>query len=80
MKKFAVTLSLAVACASLSTPAVSAIRSASFQTSLTILESCRVDGGVAVPVVSCQLASSASVMPASRAAVADGGPAWVVTF
>lgn len=79
MKKPLILLGLALACAS-ATPALCAIRTASFATTLTVLESCRIDGAPrpgTAPLVSCQMASAALV---SAQAGAAGGPAWTVTF
>ncbi len=62
--------------------AISTIGTATFQTSLTIVEGCRVDSKVdasfrrGAPTVSCDMAASALV----AAAAAQSGPAWVVTF
>lgn len=81
MKKSLTSLLLIIATLATATPAMSAIKTASFQTSLTILESCRVDGSRGAPVVSCQMASSSHVSASSQSAAAvDGSPAWVVEF
>lgn len=84
MKKSFVSLALTLTCLAIATPAVSAVKTATFQTTFTIVESCRVDGGPAAkstPVVSCQMASSSLVAASSQSAAAtDGSPAWVVTF
>lgn len=61
---------------------ISTIGTASFQTSLTIVEGCRVDSKLdsssrrVAPTVSCDMAAGALV----AAAPAQSGPAWVVTF
>ena len=61
---------------------ISTIGTATFQTSLTIVEGCRVDSKFdasfrrGAPTVSCDMAASALV----AAAAAQSGPAWVVTF
>lgn len=83
MKKVLTSLCLTLACLSIATPALSAVKSATFQTSLTILEACRVDGNHGAPVVSCQMASNSHVAAASASATSpaiDGTPAWVVEF
>jgi hypothetical protein len=82
MKKFVAISTLMIASLSIATPALCAVKSATFQVSLTILESCRVDGKQGAPVVSCQMASSSLVAaaPAQSATAVDGAPAWVVTF
>ena len=82
MKKFFATVTLMLASLSIATPALCAVKSATFQVSLTILESCRVDGNTGAPVVSCQMASSSLVAaaPSQSAVAVDGSPAWVVTF
>lgn len=83
MKKILTSLCLTVACLSVATPALCAIKTATFQTSLTILESCRVDGSRGAPVVSCQMASNAHVAAApamTGATPIEGTPAWLVEF
>lgn len=85
MKKSFASFCLVLAAMATASPAlcaISAIGTATFQTSLTIVEGCRIDrnsdhgAGLAAPTVSCDMAASALV----AAAPAQSGPAWVVTF
>lgn len=82
-------LCLTLACCAGVSPAISANRSASFDASLTIVESCRIDAAAsAAPVVACQMATPAAVSrmgaTASAAESTTGGvtlnPAWMVSF
>jgi hypothetical protein len=88
MMKSLASLCLTIVALAVAAPAMSAVKTATFQTTFTILETCRVDGNNATnaaPVVSCQMASSSFVASQSQAQAqasmaAEGTPAWVVTF
>jgi len=77
MKKPLSLLCLALACCASMAPAVSAERRASFDVSLTIVDTCRIDAAAAqAPVVACQMATPAAV---SHMGAADNAP-WMVSF
>ncbi|MFL6708371.1 MAG: hypothetical protein ACJ8HI_09195 [Massilia sp.] len=77
MKKLCSLLCFALACCASASPALSANRSAGFDASLTIVETCRIDAAAAqAPVVACQMATPAAV---SHIGAADNAP-WMVSF
>jgi hypothetical protein len=70
-------LCFGLACCASMSPALSANRSAGFDASLTIVETCRIDAAAThAPVVACQMATPAAV---SHIGAADNAP-WMVSF
>lgn len=61
---------LLMCAAAMSSPAMAAGKSATFQASFTVLESCAIESSPKQPVVRCQFASPSSVSPEPGAAMA----------
>lgn len=61
---------LLMCAAAMSAPAMAAGKSATFQATFTVLESCAIESNPSQPTVRCQFASPSSVAPEPAAAMA----------